>query len=136
MTWCKTRTVCGRCKEFVFAGEEIIKCKFWKNHYSKVIGFHADCWLANARDYLAVHPYTPRPQSLAAKGRPKLDMSVDDARKRSLLLRRYATTKCRIKDAARRLPDDGAVVQIERLGYIIEDIRARMEYVGGCPKSW
>jgi len=90
--------------------------------------FHPQCWVDNGMAYLNNNPYTP-----GIRGRKKLPMSSEDARKRYLLIRRYNRFKQR-KNGLKKFPDD--ILESIRLESEMDKIAEEMRDIGGTPAKW
>ena len=106
---------------------------FWNKgsdnrRWNTQICYHPDCWVGQGLDYLKRNPYVP------VRVRDKLKLSVEDKRKRFLLVRRFHALEQRKSKVKADYPDK-LLVEV-RLTKQMADIMLDVARIGGIPKSW
>jgi hypothetical protein len=141
LSWNQRKSTCAYCHQPINKGDVCVVGKMWKRHgevtYTHHFKWHRinpdglHCWEEQGMSYLNTHPlqYTGK-----TRGRPEIKLTTDQKVKRSLLLRRYANIKARIKSNWRKFPDD--ILRIVALGEQIEKVKLEIKDCGGAPKSW
>jgi len=130
MKYCTRQARCKWCEEPILNGSPMVMVKIWKGKegierkYTITLRFHPDCWIKQAMANLDKEPPPTR----------KLPLSEEDSKTRKRLIRKYATTKHRLKVAL----DGGNYTgyRIDKLMCKLWDIRNQIELVGGVPKEW
>lgn len=134
MRWCRKQAMCKWCPEPIEIGTPMVAVMFWNKgnpdsrRWNVQICYHPQCWIEQGLDYLNRNPFVPH-----KRGR-KVTLSVEDRRKRYLLVRRFHALEQRIKNIKAPYPDDLLVES--RLLKQMADIMLDVARVGGIPKSW
>jgi len=128
LTWCKRKSKCRHCGEYIQQGEPVVVGKLWSKERKWPMQFrwHPKCWLDQALAYLEKHPYIPR----LTTGRPKLELSDVDRKQRAKLLRQRATLCYQQRKAALA----GNAVRVLHLEVKKQELIDQMP--GPVPKSW
>ena len=133
--WTRKQAICRYCDKPILVATPMVVGKIWrkgdetKRSWNIKLYWHPQCWIANAMDYLSRNPYTQ-----GNKGRPKLQLSEEDGRKRYLLLRRKAALDQRKKKLTATYPD--RALQEAKINTQILDIMMDIAGIGGIPKKW
>lgn len=88
------------------------------------------CWLVQSLERLEREPQVER------RGRKKLLLPQEDREKRLCILRQRARLKQKIKLLFLSETDERDIEQIISVGRKLEELRQRIEPLGGIPKSW
>ena len=134
--WCKKQAECPECKQLILTASPTVVVFYWnkgqegKRNYNSKKHYHPKCWMDKGLDWLMMHPYHAGEQ----RG-PKVELSVEDRRKRQLLLRRYAVYQFR-KRTVLLLPVEDRLLTEMRLDGQIASIIMSISEVGGIPKKW
>ena len=121
--WARRKAICKWCSEVITAGTPEVITKYWRpGKWSILTRYHAECWLKQGLDYLDKHPHISK----------RLAITDDQSKARLLLLRRWATCKCRLKKAI-IVSNHKA---IERLVSSMHTIVEEIDKVGGVPATW
>jgi hypothetical protein len=136
VTYCRRRSKCRYCEEYILAGKPILVGKIWKQagttdvkrRFCVTLRWHPSCWLEQAMQRLDKVEYIPR------KGRPLLQMSEEDKASRFAILRRRAAILQRIRVETAK-PEQN-IDRIIHLGAMLADLKEEIKPYGGAPKSW
>ena len=135
-TWCQRRAKCRWCEQPIEKGKPMVITKLWRKgdensrKWNITNYYHPECYLAQGMDYLERNPYSPR----GNRGKPKLQLSEEDRRKRYLLLRKKAALEQRKRKLKTSYPDNA--LMLARIDTRIVEICMDIALVGGVPKSW
>jgi hypothetical protein len=88
------------------------------------------CWLVSALAELAKHPHIEK------RGRKKLLLPKEQRDERLRLLRKRAKVVQQIKAETDVPPNKMNMDRIAELGLALEELKVKIEPVGGIPKSW
>ncbi len=133
MRWCQRKATCRWCELPIVTGTAVVAVFFWNKgsgdrRWNTQICYHPDCWVKQGLDYLDRNPYVP------VRVRDKLKLSVEDKRKRFLLVRRFHALEQRKGNVKADYPDK-LLVEV-RLTKQMADIMLDVARIGGIPKSW
>lgn len=138
--WCKRQTSCHYCRESITAGEPMLVQLYYVRGtpHRAYYHLHRDggcCYVTECLDYLREHPYV-KPNH-PGNGRPALQLSPDDKRKRALLLRRRAAIEHRKRKLLdESLPYDTYVNRLATYETQLAVVYEEIEAVGGAPTKW
>lgn len=136
MVWCKRTAKCRWCEQQITTATPMVVVKYWRKgnenerKWNLFLYFHPDCWVANGLDYLERNPYTVS----VNRGRPKLSLSVEDKRKRTLLVMRKAALEQQKRKLKVDYPDK--LLAMARIDEKMMEIFMDITKYGGVPKSW
>jgi len=135
MRWCQNRAECKWCQQYIEPGQPLVAVLFWNRgsdgrRWNTQQCYHPQCWIEQGLDYLKRNPYVPYRQG--RKGYTEL--SVEDKRKRFLLVRKFHALEQRRKNIRAEFPESLLVESMltKQMAEIMLDV-ARL---GGVPKSW
>ncbi len=123
---CAKQAICDWCKQPI------------ENRHYEVIGehlygkwrirrrWHPDCWIAQGISSLERNPKVDN------RGRNKMSISDTDRSERNKLLMRRAATLRQLTISI----ESGNAIRIEFLGEKLNDLRNKIENLGGIPSSW
>lgn len=135
-THCQRKAKCKWCEQPIEKATPMVITRLWRKgdensrRWNITNYYHPNCYLAQGMDYLETHPYSPR----GNRGRPKIQLSEEDKRKRYLLLRRKAALEQRKRKLKTSYPDNA--LMIARIDTQIIEICMEITLVGGVPKGW
>ena len=89
------------------------------------------CWIEQGMDYLRMNPY-----SAGVKRGPKVELTGEQTKRRSLLLRKYAVYKSRLNHIPANYSVAEKVLAEIRLECQMASIVLETAQVGGVPKRW
>jgi len=88
------------------------------------------CWLVQALENLSLHPVVER------RGRKTLILPKVVKEERLKILRQRARAVARLKELMLDTPNQQDVDEIVRIGSKVEEMKERIEKLGGVPRSW
>ena len=118
------------CSDLIQAGDVVVRGKRFRNDgKSHRFAWHPQCYIDQLIQYVQQTEFSPMP---SGPGRPKLDLSTEDKRKRrNLLARAYNLRKEKEIVVKYGIWSRFSVIEKQQQG-IIEEIKN----VGGVPRSW
>jgi hypothetical protein len=119
----------ARCGEEILKGEPVIKGRVYRPGRSTHLNWHLMCWWEQTLDHLATHPFTPQ---IGGSGRPSLNLTPEQYRRRAALLAKHYRFKKKIIFAI----GEGLFWRRDELYLEEKDMIKEMEILGGIPKSW
>ena len=126
---------CDWCKGSVNMGERIIRGSWWWKKWRYTKYWHRRCYIEQLDAYWDSNPFIAKERGGHSTGRPKLNLDVDQRRKRKTLL----VMAHRLRNEMRDVIDLGMPNWISRRQEVIEKlevVRAKLEEVGGIPTNW
>lgn len=128
--WLRRPAKCRWCEKTILAGEGTVQGSFRTSKGWFIKSFwHPDCYWYSGWDYLGRTPYIPHE---AGPGRPKLDLTVEERKKRKSLIVQFSTLRSRKMNALTA----GALWRMEPLNEEGLAIMRKIEPLGGVPRSW
>jgi len=135
-TWCRRRAACDYCDEVIEVATPMVTGKIWRKgnpntrKWNIRLYWHPKCYMAQGMQYLKDNPYV----APGNRGRPKLQLSEEDTRRRRLILCKKAAVDQRTKELKAQFPDNLLIEARARKR--VEELAKELEGIGGVPKSW
>lgn len=134
MRWCVRKSTCKWCEQPIDNGTPVVTVFFWNRgnensrKWNNTYSYHPECWIKQGLDYLERNPYIPQHRN------KQPNLTVEDKRKRFLLIRKFNSLVQRKKHNYHNYPD--TVLDDIKLTQKQVDIMLEVAVLGGVPKGW
>lgn len=129
MSWNRRQATCQYCHQLIEVSNPMVVCQHWNMGKRYRQFYHIQCWVDNGMDYLRLNPYVA-----AARGRKHLQLSLEDRKRRRVMLVRHAALTQRIKKLKAKYPD--SILPVLRVENKMIELAKEIEVVGGIPEKW
>lgn len=141
-TWARNEATCEWCPDKIKRKTPMVVTKLWNKgqadsrKWNIIHRYHPACYLAQGLDYLDKHPFTEVHEG-EVKGRPAIQLSPEDRKKRLALLKKRAALDQRLKNLKKGYHPEADYIVREAAIYVeIAQVIQEIVTVGGIPKSW
>lgn len=130
ITQARRRSKCSYCPEPIrqLDAEVIGRSRYTNSShtFTRIRRWHPQCWVKQGLAHIEAHPIVIR------QGRPRLGLNPEQAKERAMLLRRHAQDMHYYRKALA----DGKLLYAIRCYLRAQDLKERIEPLGGVPGSW